>query len=232
MAKGGQGTTKRRLAVAASVAAVPLTQHGAFTSPGAPGAATPSRVASVASSTGAPQAAVGARSQSLLAPAAGALLTGLAAGCSAKKRSAKGTGVTTCLSTSTVLEKAATDAVEPAKLFEHYVKDRGGERVLRKLLIANNGMAATKAILSLRQWAYLELGSDNIFEFVVMATPEDLEANAEFIRLANSYVEVPGGKNVNNYANVDLIVDVAKTQGGHMSAISTWMVHVVDLDFD
>jgi len=210
MAKGGQGTTKRRLAVAASVAAVPLTQHGAFTSPGA---ATPSRVASVSSSTGAPQAAVGARNQSLLAPAAGALLTGLAAGCSAKKRSAKGTGGTTCLSTSTVLEKAATDAVEPAKLFEHYVKDRGGERVLRKLLIANNGMAATKAILSLRQWAYLELGSDNIFEFVVMATPEDLEANAEFIRLANSYVEVPGGKNVNNYANVDLIVDVAKTQG-------------------
>ena len=116
-------------------------------------------------------------------------------------------------STSTVLEKAATDALDPAKLLERYVMDRGGSRVLRKLLIANNGMAATKAILSLRQWSYLELGSDSVFEFVVMATLEDLEANAEFIRLANTYVEVPGGKNVNNYANVDLIVDIAKSQG-------------------
>lgn len=148
-----------------------------------------------------------------------AILAGVATavGHGAKKRCGKGSvGSTTCLSTSTVLEKAATNAVEPAKLFEQYVKDRGGERVLRKLLIANNGMAATKAILSLRQWSYLELGSDNVFEFVVMATPEDLEANAEFIRLANSYVEVPGGKNVNNYANVDLIVDVAKSQGAKL----------------
>jgi len=131
------------------------------------------------------------------------------------KRRAKGpkASPTARLSTTTVLEKAATEATEPGKILERYVKDKGGSRVLRKLLIANNGMAATKAILSLRQWAYLELGLDNAFEFVVMATPEDLEANAEFIRLANSYVEVPGGKNVNNYANVDLIVDIAKSQG-------------------
>jgi acetyl-CoA carboxylase / biotin carboxylase 1 len=41
-----------------------------------------------------------------------------------------------------------------------------------------------------------------------MATPEDLAANAEFIRLADGIVEVPGGSNRNNYANVDLIVEV------------------------
>jgi len=40
-----------------------------------------------------------------------------------------------------------------------------------------------------------------------------LNANAEFIRQANDYVEVPGGKNSNNYANVRLIVDIAKRQG-------------------
>ena len=34
---------------------------------------------------------------------------------------------------------------------------------------------------------------------------DDLNANAEFIRLADSFIEVPSGKNVNNYANVDLI---------------------------
>jgi len=92
---------------------------------------------------------------------------------------------------------------------EQYVKEKGGNKVIRKILIANNGMAATKAIISMRQWAYLELGSESAFEFVVMVTPEDLDANAEFVRLADTYVEVPGGKNVNNYANVDVICDIA-----------------------
>lgn len=105
---------------------------------------------------------------------------------------------------------ASSDAV--AKL-EEYVKAMGGDKVIRKILIANNGMAATKAILSMRQWAYLQLGLENVFEFVVMATKEDLDANAEFISLADSYVEVPGGKNVNNYANVDLICETAKANG-------------------
>lgn len=43
-----------------------------------------------------------------------------------------------------------------------------------------------------------------------MATPEDLEANADYIRMADQYVEVPGGTNNNNYANVELIVDIAE----------------------
>ena len=70
-------------------------------------------------------------------------------------------------------------------------------------------MAATKSIMSMRRWAYLELGDEKAIKFVVMATPEDLNANAEFVRLADEYVEVPGGSNANNYANVKLIVDVA-----------------------
>jgi len=96
---------------------------------------------------------------------------------------------------------------------EEYVKDRGGNLPIRTVLIANNGMAATKAILSMRQWAYMELGNERAIQFVVMATPEDLNANAEFIRLADRFVEVPGGVNRNNYANVDLIIKTAKEQG-------------------
>lgn len=34
-----------------------------------------------------------------------------------------------------------------------------------------------------------------------MATPEDLRANAEYIRMADEVVDVPGGTNSNNYAN-------------------------------
>jgi acetyl-CoA carboxylase/biotin carboxylase 1 len=48
-----------------------------------------------------------------------------------------------------------------------------------------------------------------------MATPEDLKINAEYIRMADRYIEVPGGTNNNNYANVDLIVDVAERAGVH-----------------
>ena len=74
-------------------------------------------------------------------------------------------------------------------------------------------MAATKAIISMRRWAYNEIGDENAIEFLVMATPEDLKANAEFIRYADDFVEVPGGSNKNNYANVNLIVDIAEREG-------------------
>ena len=43
-----------------------------------------------------------------------------------------------------------------------------------------------------------------------MATPEDLRSNAEYIRMADEIVDVPGGSNNNNYANVSLIVDLAR----------------------
>ena len=100
-----------------------------------------------------------------------------------------------------------------AKSLEQYVKERGGDRLIRRVLIANNGMAATKAILSMRQWAYMELGDERAIQFVAMATAEDMKANAEFIRLADSFVEVPAGSNAKNYANVDVICKVAKEQG-------------------
>ncbi|PFH33849.1 acetyl-CoA carboxylase ACC1 [Besnoitia besnoiti] len=90
-----------------------------------------------------------------------------------------------------------------------YVKKHGGKRVIRRVLIANNGMAATKSIFSMRQWAYMELGDDKLLEFVVMATPEDMRANPEYVRRADKIVEVPGGPNRNNYANVDLICQIA-----------------------
>ena len=41
------------------------------------------------------------------------------------------------------------------------------------------------------------------------------KVNADYIRMADRFVEVPGGTNNNNYANVDLIVDVAERAGVH-----------------
>ena len=81
---------------------------------------------------------------------------------------------------------------------------------MAQVLIANNGIGVVKAIRSIRRWAYEWFGREKAVRFVVMATPEDLRANAEYIRMGDEVVEVPGGANNNNYANVMLIVDIAQ----------------------
>ena len=73
-------------------------------------------------------------------------------------------------------------------------------------------MAATKAMLSLREFAFDVSGDAKALTFVAMASGQDLDANAEFVRLADRVVEVPSGSNKNNYANVELIIDVAERE--------------------
>lgn len=96
-----------------------------------------------------------------------------------------------------------------------FVKANVGHTVITKVLIANNGIAAVKEIRSVRKWAYETFGNERAIQFTVMATPEDLTANAEYIRMADQFVEVPGGTNNNNYANVDLIVEIAERTDVH-----------------
>lgn len=64
-----------------------------------------------------------------------------------------------------------------------FVNELGGDKahVIEKVLIANNGVAAVKAIRSIRKWAYDIFADEGAIQFVVMATPEDLRANAEYI---------------------------------------------------
>ncbi|CAN0523367.1 unnamed protein product, partial [Ectocarpus sp. 12 AP-2014] len=57
---------------------------------------------------------------------------------------------------------------------EEYVKARGGNRPIKKILVANNGIGAVKAIRSMRKWAYETFGKERAVQFVAMATPEDL----------------------------------------------------------
>lgn len=97
-----------------------------------------------------------------------------------------------------------------------FIKEHNGDTFIRRLLIANNGIAAVKAIRSLRKWTYDTFFDDKLIEFIVMVTPEDLSANAEFIKMADIYVNVPGGPNNNNYANVDLIVSTAVQENVHV----------------
>ena len=49
------------------------------------------------------------------------------------------------------------------------------------------------------------------FSFLSSSPPPLLpKANAEYIKLADNFIPVPGGSNNHNYANVDLILDIAK----------------------
>ncbi|XP_014228649.1 acetyl-CoA carboxylase isoform X4 [Trichogramma pretiosum] len=92
---------------------------------------------------------------------------------------------------------------------EEFVRRFGGTHVINKVLIANNGIAAVKCMRSIRRWSYEMFKNERAVRFVVMVTPEDLKANAEYIKMADQYVPVAGGPNNNNYANYELICDIA-----------------------
>lgn len=98
----------------------------------------------------------------------------------------------------------------PSTVYEvdEFCRALGGKKPIHSILIANNGMAAVKFIRSVRTWAYETFGTEKAILLVAMATPEDMRINAEHIRIADQFVEVPGGTNNNNYANVQLIVEV------------------------
>ena len=93
---------------------------------------------------------------------------------------------------------------------EDYVNKCNGKRVIKRVLISNNGIGAVKFIRSVRKWSYEMFADDRAVKAIVMATPEDLKANAEYIRMGDECVQVPGGSNNNNYANVTLIVEIAR----------------------
>lgn len=64
---------------------------------------------------------------------------------------------------------------------------------------------------SIRRWSYNMFQNERAVKFLVMVTPEDLQANAEYFKMADHHVGVHGGSNNNNYANVEMIVEIAIT---------------------
>ncbi|XP_022181493.1 acetyl-CoA carboxylase isoform X1 [Myzus persicae] len=118
-------------------------------------------------------------------------------------------GITPSMSQGNVIHQRLTEKDFNVSTPEEFVKRFKGTRVINKVLIANNGIAAVKCMRSVRRWSYEMFRNERAVRFVVMVTPEDLKANAEYIKMADHYVPVPGGTNNNNYANVELIVNIA-----------------------
>ena len=61
---------------------------------------------------------------------------------------------------------------------DEFVIQNGGDTVIKKVLIANNGIAAVKCMRSIRRWSYETFKNERAIRFVAMVTPEDLKANA------------------------------------------------------
>lgn len=97
-----------------------------------------------------------------------------------------------------------------SSLISKFLDENQGNCLIQKVLLASNGIAAVKEMRSVRKWAYETFENDRVIEFVAMATPDDFKANAEYIKMADRVVEVNGGSNNNNFANVDLIVQLAQ----------------------
>ena len=60
----------------------------------------------------------------------------------------------------------------PMEQYEKFVHDAGGTKVIKRIVVANNGMAATKFIMSIRNWLFENFGDERLIHIVAMATPE------------------------------------------------------------
>jgi hypothetical protein len=56
--------------------------------------------------------------------------------------------------------------------YEDFVRNHAGNKAIRRIVVANNGMAATKFILSIRNWLFENFGDERLIHIIAMATPE------------------------------------------------------------
>ena len=55
------------------------------------------------------------------------------------------------------------------KSVEEFVEFSGGDHAIKKILIANNGIGAVKAIRSIRKWSYETFGFDRMVSNCVIS---------------------------------------------------------------
>nr|XP_027200382.1 acetyl-CoA carboxylase-like [Dermatophagoides pteronyssinus] len=103
---------------------------------------------------------------------------------------------------------AGSEPNEYASLDE-FLQANGAKRKIKRVLIANNGNAAIKFAMSVRQWCLETFNNAHEIELVGLVTPEDENSNAEYISYCDFIERVPGGSNNYNYASIDVIVECA-----------------------
>ncbi|KAL3102143.1 hypothetical protein niasHS_003552 [Heterodera schachtii] len=90
-----------------------------------------------------------------------------------------------------------------------FCEDSAKARHIKKILVATNGIAAVKCILSMRKLLMQLFRDDRIIKFICLTTEQEIQSKAEYLKMADYLVFSPAGANSNNYANVDEIVEHA-----------------------
>ncbi|VDO51626.1 unnamed protein product, partial [Onchocerca flexuosa] len=80
------------------------------------------------------------------------------------------------------------------------------KKYILQLLIANNGMAAFKCVMSIRRWAQETFKDDRLFKFINLTTEQEISSNPEYLKMIDNFVFSESGANENNYANIDDIL--------------------------
>uniref|UniRef100_A0AC35FMC3 Acetyl-CoA carboxylase n=1 Tax=Panagrolaimus sp. PS1159 TaxID=55785 RepID=A0AC35FMC3_9BILA len=92
---------------------------------------------------------------------------------------------------------------------DYFCDDSSKRRPIHKILVATNGIAAVKCILSIRKSLMQWFKEDRIIKFICVTTDQEIQSKAEYLKMADNIVISPAGANTNNYANVDEIVEQA-----------------------
>lgn len=90
-----------------------------------------------------------------------------------------------------------------------YVANPLKRRPITKMLVATNGIAAVRCILSIRRLLMQLFRNDKMIKFICLTTQHEVESNAEYLKMADFIVFSPTGSNKNNYANVTEIINHA-----------------------
>jgi acetyl-CoA carboxylase/biotin carboxylase 1 len=56
------------------------------------------------------------------------------------------------------------------KSVEDFVQAKGGDHAIKKILIANNGIGAIKAIRSIRKWSFQTFGNERMVSSCIILT--------------------------------------------------------------
>uniref|UniRef100_A0A915CZQ3 biotin carboxylase n=1 Tax=Ditylenchus dipsaci TaxID=166011 RepID=A0A915CZQ3_9BILA len=89
---------------------------------------------------------------------------------------------------------------------DYFAEDPTKARYIKKILVATNGIAAVKCILSMRKLLMQLFKEDRIIKFICLTTEQEIQSKAEYLKMADYIVFSPAGANTSNYANVEEIV--------------------------
>ncbi|CAD5217041.1 unnamed protein product [Bursaphelenchus okinawaensis] len=94
-----------------------------------------------------------------------------------------------------------------------HVEDPSKARHIKKILVATNGIAAVKCLVSIRKRMMNLFKDDHIIRLICMTTDQEIASQAEYLKYADHFTIAPAGANTNNYANVDEIISHAVMNG-------------------